>query len=75
MKSHNPISRAVDIVGLSTMAKVLGVTYPAIRKWEAAGRLPRTEWTGETDYAAKIESACGGKVTKAELLTKPIKTT
>ncbi len=73
MKSHNPISRAVDIVGLATMAKVLGVTYPAIRKWEAAGRLPRTEWTGETDYASKIESACEGKVTKAELLTKPVK--
>lgn len=70
---NNPISSAIQIVGLVNLANKLSVSYQAIRKWEVAGRLPRTEWTGETDYASKIEIACDGKVTKAELLTKPVK--
>lgn len=50
------------------MAKGLGVTYQAIRKWEAKGRLPRTEWTGETHYAKAIERLSGAQVTAKELL-------
>lgn len=68
---QNLISQAVEIVGLAKLARVLGVTYQAIRKWEAKGRLPRTEWTGETDYASQIEQATEGKVSKACLLSAP----
>lgn len=64
----NPICEAVDIVGLANLAAGLGVTYQAIRKWEHAGRMPRTEWTGETLYGQKIESLTDGKVTKDRLL-------
>lgn len=64
----NLITKAIEIVGLQKLARSLGVTYQAIRKWEAKGRLPRTEWTGETDYAAQIEQATEGKVPKALLL-------
>ncbi len=55
-------------VGLVKLARELGLTHQALRKWERAGRLPRTEWTGETRYAAEIERATGGAVTRAELL-------
>lgn len=67
----NLISQAIEIVGLVRLAGALGVTYQAIRKWESKGRLPRTEWTGETDYAATIEAETGGKVSKAALLATP----
>lgn len=68
---ENLITKAIEIVGLQKLARLLGVTYQAIRKWEAKGRLPRTEWTGETDYAAQIEQATEGKVPKACLLAVP----
>ena len=54
MKNINPITKAIDLAGLQSLANACGVTYQAVRKWEAAGRLPRTEWTGETEYANKI---------------------
>jgi len=65
----NQITRAIEIVGLAELAKACGVTYQAVRKWEAAGRLPRTEWTGETHYASAIERATAGRVTKRKLLS------
>ena len=64
----NLISKAIEIVGLANLARTLGVTYQAIRKWEAKGRLPRTEWTGETNYAALIEVATEGQVPRTSLL-------
>lgn len=62
------MSRVIAIVGLSALARGLGVSYQAIRKWEKVGRLPRTEWTGETNYGTVIEKLTGGKVTRAALL-------
>lgn len=69
--AHQSLAKAIEIVGLQKLADGLGLTYQAIRKWEAAGRLPRTEWTGETAYAEKIERMCGGAVTRRELLQLP----
>lgn len=63
-----PLRAAIAIVGLVALARGLGVTHQAVRKWEIAGRLPRTEWTGETRYAETIERLTGGAVTKALLL-------
>lgn len=66
----NALDEAVQLLGLQPLAKLCDVSYQAVRKWQRAGRLPRTEWTGETDYAARIERATEGKVTRAALLTK-----
>lgn len=65
---HNLISQAIEIVGLAKLAKALGVTYQAIRKWESKKKLPRTEWTGETNYAAMIEKETDGKISSEDLL-------
>jgi hypothetical protein len=43
------------------------VSYQAVVKWEANGRLPYTELSGETWYAELIERLTEGRVTKAEL--------
>lgn len=64
----NLITKAIDIVGLQKLAVACGVSHQAVRKWERQGRLPRTEWTGETDYSAKIETATDGVVKKSDLL-------
>lgn len=50
------------------MANECGVSYQSVRKWEKLGRLPRTEWTGETNYSESIERITGGKVSKVALL-------
>lgn len=67
----NPLSIAIALVGVGDLANQLGISYQAVRKWELAKRLPRTEWTGETSYAEKIELATKGVVTKSALLTLP----
>jgi hypothetical protein len=71
----NPISRCVDLAGgLVALTREVNkriarpVTYQALRKWVVAGRLPRTEWTGETAYAAAISAAVQGQVSVDELL-------
>ena len=67
--SDNLVTKAIELVG-KTLASKLKVTYQAIRKWEKAGRLPRTEWTGETNYSEIIERLTEGKVTKDMLLVR-----
>lgn len=69
MERH-PLSFVIERIGLGKLGAELRVSGQAIRKWEAAGRLPRTEWTGETRYAETIERLMGGEVTKAQLLAK-----
>ena len=70
MIKQNPITEAINHVGLINLARAVGVTYQMVRKWESAGRLPRTDWTGETNYSAIIQKSTGGLVTRKELLNK-----
>jgi len=41
--------------GTGRVAKSLKLTHEAVRKW-VVNKLPRTEWTGETDYLSQIEN-------------------
>ena len=70
MTENHPLREAIALVGLGPLAKSLGLTYPAIRKWERAGRMPRTEWTGETTYSIQIQGLTGGKVSASRLMGK-----
>ena len=63
----NLITQAINHAGLGKLASACGVTYQALRKWESARRLPRTDWTGETDYAAAIEKVTSGQVSRVAL--------
>lgn len=70
MTENHPLKEAIELVGLGPLAKGLGLTYPAIRKWQRAGRMPRTEWTGETTYSIQIQGLTGGKVTAVRLMSR-----
>lgn len=70
MEAPTPLQVAIDQVGLTQLAKACGVSHQAVRKWQRQGRLPRTEWTGETAYAAAIEQATAGEVKRDVLMAK-----
>lgn len=53
--------------GVPACAAALGVTPRAIYKWLARGSLPRTEYTGETDYAAKLAPITQGRFSVMEI--------
>ncbi|WP_335987102.1 hypothetical protein [Acinetobacter bereziniae] len=67
----NPIQQAIDAVGGRTIASsLLGISYVAVRKMAEKGALPRTDYTGETNYAHILADNSNGKVTKEWLLDK-----
>lgn len=43
--------------GVATASSICGVSQRAIYKWLTAGALPRTEYTGETNYAHRLAEA------------------
>jgi hypothetical protein len=50
-----PLKKTIDDAGgVPNVALACGKTPRAIYKWLAADALPRTEYTGETNYANKI---------------------
>ena len=54
--------------GPESVGKVCGISARAVYKWIERGRMPRTEYSGETEYCALIEEATGGRVTAESLL-------
>jgi hypothetical protein len=65
----NLITQAVfDAGSYIAIARHCCVTYQAVKRWERTGRLPRTDLTGETDYAGAIARATKGKVKRKALL-------
>lgn len=66
--NKSPIDIAIDLVGTRQIAVACGVTVQAVTKWKARKRLPRTEWTGETNYSAQIEALTESRVTREQLL-------
>ena len=72
MKSMNDqLSNAINEAGgPRVVGAACGITYQAVLKWIEKGRLPRTEWTGETNYARIIERLTKGKFKRKQLLVR-----
>ena len=67
--TKNIVERAVYLAGgPRKVAAEFSLSRPAVDKWIKQGFLPRTEWTGETNYAEKLEVLSGFRVTRDELL-------
>lgn len=66
MKDLNNIVEALG--GFSNVAQICEISSTGVRKWLKAHALPRTEWTGETNYAERLSQALGGKLSKEEIL-------
>jgi predicted DNA-binding transcriptional regulator AlpA len=69
--NRNALQKSIDEIGCYKVAALVGLRGPSIYKWRENGRLPRTEWTGETNYAAAIVTAMEGRVTREDLLQLP----
>lgn len=67
----NRIKDAIDQVGGPQIAADLtGVSVRAVYKWIEKGRLPRTEYTGETSHARNIAKHPKAKFTCDWLLER-----
>lgn len=56
----NAVAFAFEAVGgIGAAAKACERSYQALNKWRLAGCLPRTEYTGETNYAQRLAIAAG----------------
>ena len=67
----NPLQEAIDAVGGRTTAStLLGISYVSVRKMAEKGVLPRTDYTGETNYAHILAKNSNGKITEKWLLDK-----
>lgn len=67
----NNVESAVDLLGGPTgAATVCNVTPQAVRKWMKRGRLPRTEYTGETQHAQRMAAASDGAFSADWLLDR-----
>lgn len=51
--NQKTLEDVIKTVRVSVVADVCGVSQRAIYKWMDNGKLPRTEYTGETNYAEK----------------------
>lgn len=66
----NSLKEAINLIegGVPKAADICGVSVRAVYKWLDRNRLPRTEYTGETSYAKKLEAASNGAVSAKNLL-------
>lgn len=62
------LEKALDVLGgYEAVGRVCHISGKAVQHWHNAGRLPRTEATGETDYAARL-AAADPRICKEQLL-------
>ena len=72
-KTRKALAAAVEMGGgPARVGEVAGVSRIAVFKWMKKGRLPRTDYTGETDHAGSIVKAVhefsGKRISRKSLL-------
>jgi len=68
----NVLKSSIDKIPgkIPAAAKACGVSVRAVYKWIDAGRLPRTDYTGETNYARQLATAAEGAFSPEWLLSE-----
>ncbi len=60
--ADNPVAMAFDAVGgIGAASRLCGRSVQALNKWRQSAVLPRTEYTGETNYSALLAAAAAKK--------------
>lgn len=62
------VTSAIELIGLTPVARRTGLYPSAVQKWRDQGYLPQTELAGLTHYAKDIEELSDGKYTVSQLL-------
>jgi len=65
------VTSAIELIGLTPIARRFGYRPSAVQKWRDEGRLPMSELAGLTQYAqviAELSESTDRPVTKEELL-------
>ena len=57
--------------GVSKVAKSLNLTARGVYKWSNKNALPRTEYTGESNYAEKLSEISGVPTDEIKEMFKP----
>lgn len=65
------LRKAIASIGVQKVSDRCKVSVRAVYKWCEKGVLPRTEYTGETNYAEQIEELSNGQYKKDQLLNLP----
>ncbi len=75
MAELNTLRKAINMIPgkVNGAAAACDVSIRAVYKWINSGRLPRTDYTGETEYAQKLADASGSAFTAAWLLDATLK--
>jgi hypothetical protein len=64
----NTVASAIDHIGLTKVGNRFGIRPSAVQKWRDNARLPQTDLSGLTEYAAGIEELSAGKFPAETLL-------
>jgi DNA-binding transcriptional regulator YiaG len=67
------LEKTVNKIGLIHLSAYLNISHQSVKKWMNKNCLPRTEFTGETQYAQLIEKATGGKIKAKDLLDESLR--
>jgi hypothetical protein len=73
MTSPNIVTAIIRVAGIRPIARALGISHTTTQRWAVNGRLPYSDYTGETNYAdviVRIAAQYGIKVTRENLLLK-----
>ncbi|MGY6358007.1 DNA-binding protein [Citrobacter amalonaticus] len=71
------LSEVIKSIGVVAISTACGCSKRAIYKWMEKDSLPRTDFTGETNYAEKISNISSGRfsVEQIKKISRPQKTT
>lgn len=64
------VASAIDHIGLTKVGNRFGIRPSAVQKWRDNRRLPQTDLSGLTEYAAGLEELSDGLYPAARLLAE-----
>ena len=69
------LKHIIDSLGAAKVADLCGISVRAVYKWRTSNSLPRTEYTGETQYSEILSQALENVISAEEIrnFSNPIK--